>query len=132
MRAGGPRRVWWPAIGWLGGPCQRWQEGRQGPCGGAVQLRWLHAVVEVDLGKPLRVVSIYGHDSGQPEAAEKNAALFQEVCEALAGLGAAQWIVGGDWNEEAPAIWSLVAAEGRGLLLPRAPDDGGPGIAWHL
>ena len=35
-------------------------------------------------------------------------------------------MVGGGWNEEAPAIWSLVAAEGRCLLLPRAPEEDGP------
>ena len=94
-------------------------EGKFGP-------RWLHAVVEADQGKPLHVVSVYGFDSGQPEAAGRNAALFQEIFEAMAGLGATQWVVGGDWNEESSAIWTLVAAEGRGLLLPRAPEGDGP------
>ena len=105
--------IWEPAVaGGRGGPASGGlavlaRNGRrvarvpvEGRCS-----QWLHAVVEVDVGRPLHVVSAYGYDSGQPEAAEKNAALFQEVFEALAGLGAAQWVVGGDWNEEAPAIW---------------------------
>ena len=39
---------------------------------------------------------------------------------AVAELGQAPWVIGGDWSEEVAAIWSLVAADGRGLFLPRA------------
>ena len=98
------------------------------PVAGRFSARWLHAVVEAHAGKPLRAVSIYGLDSGHPDAAEQNAALFQEVFEAMAELGAAQWVAGGDWNEEAAAIWSLVAAEGRALLLPRAVEEAGQAV----
>jgi dimethylsulfoniopropionate demethylase len=63
-------------------------------------------------GHPLRVASIYGDDSGQPRAAELNAALIQEVFKAMAELGQAPWVIGGDWNKEASAIWCLVAADG--------------------
>ena len=91
--------VWEPAVaGGRGGPASGGlavlaRGGRRVarvPVEGKFAPRWLHAVVEADLGKPLHVVSVYGYDSGQPEAAEKNAALFQEIFEALAGLGAAQ------------------------------------------
>ena len=118
------RAAWrsWPGMagGW---PGSRWKGGLA-PGGCVRWLRWM-------LANRCMWFSVYGYDSGQPEAAEKNAALFQEVFEALAGLGAAQWVVGGDWNEEAPAIWSLVVAEGRGLLLPRALEEDGP-VARHL
>ena len=43
----------------------------------------------------------------------------------MAELGQAPRVVGGNWVEEAAAIWSLVAAEGRGLLLPRAAEEAG-------
>ena len=127
--------VWEPAVsGGRGGPASGGlailaRGGRRVakvPVVGKFSHRWLHAVVEADQGKPLHVVSVYGFDSGQPEAAGRNAALFQEIFEAMAGLGATQWVVGGDWNEESSAIWTLVAAEGRGLLLPRAPEGDGP------
>ena len=72
---------------------------------------WLHAVFEADLGKPLHVVTLYGYDAGQPGAAERNVELFQDVFRAMAELGAAQWVIGGDWNEEAATIWELVAAD---------------------
>ena len=74
-------------------------------------------MVEAEEGRSLHVATIYGYDSGQPGAAEQNAALFHEVFEAMAGSGQAPWVVGGDWNEEAAAIWSLVAADGRGALF---------------
>ena len=69
----------------------------------------------------------YGYDSGHPTAAELNAVLVQAVFEALAELCQAPWAVGGDWNAEVSAIWSFVAADGRGLLLPTAADAAGLG-----
>ena len=36
--------------------------------------------------------------------------LLQDVFEAMAELGQAQWVAGGDWNEEVAAIWEVVAA----------------------
>ena len=98
------------------------REGRrivQVPTTGHHPARWLHAVVEAELGKPLHVVTLYGHDAGQPDAPERKVELFQDVFSAMAELGAAQWVIGGDWNEEAAAIWELVAAGHRGPLLPR-------------
>ena len=89
------------------------------PTAGRHPARWLHAVVEAEIGKPLRVVTLYGYDAGQPGAPERNVELFQDVFNAMAELGAAQWVIGGDWIEEAAAIWELVAAGHRGPLLPR-------------
>ena len=89
------------------------------PTGGRHPARWLHAVVEAECGKPLHVVTLYGYDAGQPGAAERKVELFQDVFRAVAELGAAQWLIGGDWNEEAAAIWELVAAGHKSPLLPR-------------
>ena len=61
-------------------------------------------MVEAGAGRPLHVATVYGFDAGQAEAAACNAELFREVFEAMAELGAAQWIVGGDWNEQAEGI----------------------------
>ena len=104
----------------------------QVPSAGRHPARWLHAVVESELGKPLHVVSLYGYDSGQPGAPERNAELFQDVFGAMAELGTAQWVVGGDWNEEAAAIWELVAAGHRSPLLPRgAAEVPGGTCGWR-
>ena len=78
------------------------------PTAGRHPARWLHAVVEAEIGKPLRVVTLYGYDAGQPGAPERNVELFQDVFNAMAELGAAQWVIGGDWIEEAAAIWEVV------------------------
>ena len=85
--------------------------------------RWLHCVAEHRPGHPIHVITLYGYDSGQPQAARRNAELFREVFEHVAELGRASWIIGGDWNVPAEEVWELVAAEGRGLFLPRGPPD---------
>jgi exonuclease III len=89
--------------------------------------RWLHTVVEAAEGRPLHVATVYGYDAGQPGAAALNAELVGDVLGAMAELGQAQWVVGGDWNEEADAIWELAAAGSRKLLLPRR--EGGPTVS---
>ena len=94
-RDAGRAGVWEPAApGGRGGPPSGGlavlaRDGRRVarvPVEGRFSSRWLHAVAEVDLDKPLHVVSVYGHDSGQPRAAELNATLFQGVFEAMAGF----------------------------------------------
>ena len=81
--------------------------------------RWHHVLVELDRGRPLHVLNVYGYDAGQPAAAKKNGELMREITEVIAGLGAAWWIAGGDWNEEAADVWDLAVAEGRCGVLPR-------------
>ena len=62
-------------------------------------------MVEAAEGRPLHVVTVYGFDAFQPGAPALNAELIGDILSAMAELGQAQWVVGGDWNEEADAIW---------------------------
>ena len=95
-------------------------------------------MVEFDSGRPLSVINVHGYDKSQAAAAKENGELTHEISEVTARLGAAWWIVGGDWNEEAVDIWNLVVAEGRGRTLPRHDHQGatvrpsGRRIDWFL
>ena len=89
------------------------------PSTGRHPQRWLHCAVEAAEGRPLHVVTVYGSDVGQPGAPGLNAELIGDILGAMAELGQARWVIGGDWNEEAGTIWELAAAGHRKLLLPR-------------
>ena len=93
------------------------------PHAGAHRDRWLHTAVERSKGQVLHVVSLYGWDAGTPGAAAKNAALFREVFAEMAALGAAPWVIGGDWNVQAQDVWDVVADDGRHHFLPRPSGD---------
>jgi cysteine-rich repeat protein len=106
--------VWEAAVpGELGGPASGGlavlvRGGRRiarVPAVGRHPHRWLHTVVEAAEGRPLHVATVYGYDAGQPGAPGMNADLISDILEAMAELGQAQWVIGGDWNEEADAIW---------------------------
>ena len=112
-----------PASGGLAVLCRSPRRCQAVPHAGEHAERWLHAVVELAAGKPLHVFCLYGFDSGQPQAARRNAALFREVLEAAVSLGEVPWVAGGDWNTLAADVWELVADEGRQLFLPRAACD---------
>ena len=94
--------------------------------------------METDRGRPLHVINVYGNDKAHAAAAKENGELTQEISEVIATLGAAWWIAGGDWNEEAVDIWDLAVAEGRGRTLPRHDHQGatvrpsGRRIDWFL
>ena len=83
LEALGPgRRVGWclgagcrPPSGGLAVLARDGRRGARVPVEGRFCAQWLRAVLEANQGKPLHVVLIYGFDSGQPEAAEKNAAV---------------------------------------------------------
>ena len=74
------------------------------PSSGRHPQRWLHSVIEAAEGRPLHVVTVYGYDTGQPGAPGLNAELVSDIPEAMAASGQAQWVVGGDWNDEAGTI----------------------------
>ena len=101
-----------PASGGLAILCRAPRRVQQISHTGSHANRWCHAVVELSRRRPLHVVSVYGYDTSQPQAARRNAELFAEIFAVLAELGDARWLVGGDWNTEPQEIWELVADEG--------------------
>ena len=110
-----------PASGGLAICCREPRRIHAIPHDGEHAHRWLHAVVELGARRPLHVATVYGYDSGQPQAARRNAELFASIFSAMAGLGDARWLIGGDWNTEPHEIWELTADEGKRFFWPADP-----------
>ena len=116
-RAAVPSRLGGTATGGLAILTRGGRRIQEVPVGAEQPHRWLSAAVETGRGHPLHVTTVYG-SVGNPRA---NRRLFQAVFEHQAALGPAHWACAGDWNEEAEAVWPIVADGGRHIRLPRSP-----------
>ena len=76
-----------------------------------------HAVVLAG-GAELHLFNVYGWLVGSPDHAARQSALWVELFAAIAGLGNAPWIAGGDWNAEPYEIWAHVLEPRVGGYLP--------------
>ena len=82
--------------------------------------RWAPFRVLMDNRLEVTLVSVYGYPSEGP--GEANTALVQEIAAYLAGIGAALWAVGGDWNLTIGALWQAGGEAMRGTpWVPREP-----------
>ena len=79
--------------------------------------RWSHVVVFAG-GTELHVFNVYGWPAGTPDQAARQSALWVEIFAAIAGLGNAPWVAGGDWNAEPHEIWAHVLEPRVGGYLP--------------
>ena len=94
--------------------------------------RYIRGVVNLTRTRKLNLVSVYGYDSTQADAAERNGDLRDSIQQELAALGRTQWIVGGDWNDTPENVTLFWAGEASVCATGQATQRHGKEIDWFL